>query len=234
MAVLDGPRLPPRAGGRADSLVVLLHGYGADGRDLIDLGKAWGKVLPRTAFVSPHGPDPCAQAPVGRQWFPLTSLDPHDLARGVAGAAPILRRFLQEELDAHGLDATRLALVGFSQGTMMALDVATSDVLRPAAVVGYSGAWVGAGGGGSVQVAEPPPILLVHGTADEVIPAGALFGSAYGLAAAGVPVEWHLCHGLGHGIDPEGLGIGGDFLARALAEPGVPRALAAMTVASQE
>lgn len=215
MALIDGPRLAPRSGGKADSLVVLLHGYGADGRDLIDLGGMFAERLPGAAFVAPHAPDPCDQSPTGRQWFPLTSSAPQDLARGAATAWPILRSFLAEELATHDLQPSRLALVGFSQGTMMALHAVTAGEVAAAAVVGYSGLWT--------QFERPPtalpslpPILLVHGTTDEVIPLGALFASANALAAAGGRVEFHLCHDVGHGIDEAGLFHGGAFLAEML------------------
>lgn len=213
--VLDGPRLRPRNGGAPDCLVVLLHGYGADGRDLIDIGNAWADLLPGAMFVSPHAPDPCAGAPVGRQWFPLTFRDPHELPLGAEGAAPLLRDFLAEELAKYDLPPERLALVGFSQGAMMALKLGTTAQAAPAAVVAYSGMWVDAGRG-DIQLSARPPVLLVHGSEDEVIPAQALFASAQGLAAAGVPVEWHLSQGLGHGIDDEGLFHGGRFLAEFL------------------
>ena len=122
-AALDGPRLPPRAQGPARQLVVFLHGYGADGNDLIEIGRAWQPLLPQAAFVSPHAPEPCAEAPVGRQWFPLTFRDPQERWRGVNAAAPGLERFLDAELARHRLGDGALALVGFSRGTMMALHV---------------------------------------------------------------------------------------------------------------
>ncbi len=214
--ILDGPRLRPKAGGQPDSHVVLLHGYGADGRDLIDLGNAWAGLMPHTAFVSPHAPDPCEQAPVGRQWFPLTFNDPHELPRGAAAAAPLLHAFLEEEMAKLALPPERVALVGFSQGAMMALKVGLSPDMRPAAVVAFSGMWVDAGAPRQEPIANPPPVILMHGEEDEVIPAQALFGSAKALAAAGVPVEWHLSPGLGHGIDETEVAIAGMFLARSL------------------
>jgi len=118
--ILDGPRVPPRSG-TATSLVVFLHGYGADGNDLIGLANFWGMLLPNTAFVSPHAPEPCPDAPMGRQWFPLARIDPAKLRAGVMSAAPILDAFLDAELAQHGLTNAALALVGFSQGSMMAL-----------------------------------------------------------------------------------------------------------------
>lgn len=216
MSPIDGPRLAPRSGGRPDALVVLLHGYGADGRDLIDIGEAWGTLLPRAAFVAPHAPEPCAEAPVGRQWFPLTFRDPHELTRGVAHAAPGLVRVIDEELARLGLPWSRLGLMGFSQGCMMALEIATQGPQAPAGVVGYSGLWVHAEAREPVPLRHAPPILLWHGGQDQVIPPQALLASAGGLAASGAAVEWHLSPDLGHGIDEAGLAAGGEFLARLL------------------
>lgn len=210
---LDGPRLPP-ASGTTKSLVVFLHGYGADGNDLIDIGRSWQSLLPDTAFVSPHAPEPCAGAPMGRQWFALTFRDPHERWHGVNHAAPALNAFLDSELERHGLAADRLALVGFSQGTMMALHAGLRRNAAPAAIVGYSGMLVGPEH--LSEAVAKPPILLVHGTQDPVIPFDALFMSADALAKAGIPAEMHISHGIGHGIDGGGLAAGGQFLAAAL------------------
>src|SRR6266853_3408070 len=138
MAELDGPRLEPRSGA-ARQLVVFLHGYGADGKDLIDIGRAWQGLLPHAAFVSPHAPEPCGQAPTGRQWFALTFRDPDERWIGANKAAPGLERFIDAELGRHQLPPSALALVGFSQGTMMALHVGLRRAAAPAAIVGYSG-----------------------------------------------------------------------------------------------
>src|ERR1700685_3349564 len=138
---LDGPRLSPKSG-VAQQLVVFLHGYGADGNDLIDIGRAWQQILPHAAFVSPHAPESCGQAPVGRQWFSLTFRDPNERWLGVNKAAPQLQRFLDAELARHQLPPSALALVGFSQGTMMALHVGLRRAVAPAAIVGYSGLFV--------------------------------------------------------------------------------------------
>src|SRR5580700_1991699 len=134
MAVeLDGPRLEPQAGGAARQLVVFLHGYGADGNDLIEIGRAWQPLLPHCAFVSPHAPEPCGEAPVGRQWFALTFRDPNERWIGVNKAAPLLDRFLDAELARRALPPSALALVGFSQGTMMALHVGLRRAIAPRA-----------------------------------------------------------------------------------------------------
>jgi phospholipase/carboxylesterase len=219
-AELDGPRLAPRSG-PARHLVVFLHGYGADGNDLIDIGRAWQPLLPHAAFVSPHAPQACAQAPGGRQWFPLTLRDPHERWTGVNAAGPGLDRFLDAELKRQKLGPEALALVGFSQGTMMALHVGVRRTAAPAAIVGYSGLFARPGNGPPETVAAEirarPPILLVHGERDDLIPADALFDAAQSLAALGIPTEWHLSYGIGHGIDEEGLRHGGEFLARRLA-----------------
>jgi phospholipase/carboxylesterase len=219
-AELDGPRLAPRSGA-ARQLVVFLHGYGADGNDLIEIGRVWQPLLPQAAFVSPHAPEPCGQAPVGRQWFALTFRDPNERFVGVNKAAPTLQRFIDAELARHGLPPSALALVGFSQGTMMALHIGLRRAARPAAIVGYSGLLVLPPDGNldsfAAEIRSRPPVLLVHGEQDELIPADALFQSAQSLAALGVPAEWHLSAGVGHGIDPEGLRHGGEFLAGSLA-----------------
>ena len=220
MADLDGPRLEPRSGA-AKQLVIFLHGYGADGNDLIDIGRAWQQVLPDAAFVSPHAPNPCGQAPMGREWFPLTMRDPNERWTGVNAAAPVLNAFIDSELKRRGLTDSALALVGFSQGTMMSLHVGLRRASAPAAIVGYSGMLVVpedidpdkfAG-----EIRSRPPVLLVHGDQDQLIPVQALMHAAQGLATLEIPVEWHISPGVGHGIDQEGLRQGGEFLVRRFA-----------------
>ena len=217
-AELDGPRLEPRTGA-ARKLVVFLHGYGADGKDLIEIGRAWQNDLPDAAFVSPHAPEPCAGSPMGRQWFPLTFRDPDERWKGVNAAAPALDRFLDAELARRKLPATALALVGFSQGTMMALHVGLRRATAPAGIVGYSGVFVLPDGtepdAVAAQITSRPPVLLVHGDRDDVIPVQALSQATQALGALlEVPTEWHISPGIGHGIDQEGLRHGGEFLAR--------------------
>lgn len=214
---IDGPRIASR-GGAARRLVVFLHGYGADGNDLIELGRAWQQSLPDTAFVSPHAPEACAQAPTGRQWFSLTFRDPDERWTGVNKAAPMLEKFLAAELARHNLPPSALALVGFSQGAMMALHVGLRRAAAPAAILAYSGMFVLPNDATPEKVAPDiksrPPVLLVHGDRDDLIPPQALFFSAEALAALEIPVEWHMSAGVGHGIDAEGLRHGGEFLTR--------------------
>ena len=216
-AELAGPRLEPR-GGQARRRGVFLHGYGADGNDLIEIGRAWQGMLPDTAFVSAHAPEPCGGAPMGRQWFNLTFRNPDERWTGCNAAAPALERFLDAELTRRQLPPSALALVGFSQGTMMALHVGLRRAVPPAAIVGYSGIFVLPNNAAPDVVAKDikskPPVLLIHGDQDDLIPAQALFHGAQALAALEVPVEWHLSQGIGHGIDQEGLRHGGEFLAR--------------------
>ena len=222
-AELTGPRLAPRSRGPARQLVIFLHGYGADGNDLIELGRVWQSLLPDAAFVSPHAPEQCAQAPTGRQWFSLTFRDKNERWIGVNKAAPILERFIGEELKRNNLSGSALALVGFSQGTMMALHVGLRRAQGPAAIVGYSGLFVLPDGAEpeavSGEIKARPPVLLVHGDRDDLIPAEALFLSTQYLAALEIPAEWHMSAGIGHGIDQEGLRHGGEFLARRFGAP---------------
>jgi phospholipase/carboxylesterase len=217
-ADLTGPRLAPRSRGKARQLVILLHGYGADGNDLIELGRVWQALLPDAVFVSPHAPERCAQTAAGRQWFPLTFRDPNERWIGVNKAAPVVERFIDEELRRNDVPPGALALVGFSQGTMMALHVGLRRAAPSAAILGYSGLFVLPNGAKPEAIAPEiknrPPILLVHGDRDDLIPTQALFLSAQYLAALGIPTEWHVSAGLGHGIDEEGLRHGGEFLAR--------------------
>ena len=210
---MDGPRLHAKSG-KAKHLVVFLHGYGADGNDLIDLGQQWQDALPDAAFISPHAPEPCGMSPMGRQWFPLTMRDPSERWRGVVSARAALDAFLDAELARLNLGPDRLALVGFSQGTMMALHIGLRRTTPPAAILGYSGELVG-----PEHLAEAtgkPPILLVHGDRDEVIPLDAVFSSSNALGKAEIGCQFHLSIGVGHGIDGGGLHHGGLFLARAL------------------
>jgi phospholipase/carboxylesterase len=201
-------RLQPGTG-QATQLVVLCHGYGADGKDLIGLAPMLQRALPKAAFAAPDAPERCPGA--GYQWFAIAELDPRQMHAGVLKAAPGLAAFIEEELRRLSLTPDRLALVGFSQGTMMALHVGLG-ALKPAAIVGFSGMLTGPPGSG-----EKPPVLLSHGEADPLIPPEALFLTAAALGAYGVRVQWHLSAGLGHGIDDSGMELAGRFLAMAFA-----------------
>lgn len=212
---LSGPRIPA-ANGKADRLVIFCHGYGADGNDLIGLGQHWQRILPTAAFASPHAPERCTMSPMGYQWFPITRMQPEEMQRGVERAAPILNAFIDAELARLELDASRLALVGFSQGTMMSLHVGLRRAVSPAAIVGFSGTLPGPERL-PAEIVSRPPVLLTHGDADEMIPVQALLLAANGLGAAGVTVRWHISRGTGHGIGPDSLDLAGRFLVDAFA-----------------
>jgi phospholipase/carboxylesterase len=213
MPMLDGPRVNPR--GTPQSLVVLLHGFGANGDDLIPLAREWQPHMPSAAFVSPNAPQQIPEYAGGLQWFPLAFRDPDAYWRGVNAAAPALDAFIDAELARLGLGAERLALVGFSQGCMMALHTGLRRSVAPAAIVGLSGRIIGEEH--LQQEARcSPPILLMHGEADDLIPVEAMHHTREALAQAGFAVEWHVRPGLGHGIDMETIAVSGDFLARHL------------------
>lgn len=206
---LSGPRRAPQTG-KASELVVLVHGYGADGDDLIGLAAPLAEHLPGAAFVAPHAPYPCPGARF--MWFPITDLDPRAMHQGVSAAAPLLHAFIEEELQRYGLAADRLALIGFSQGTMLSLHLALG-ALKPAAVLGFSGVLTG----GAAPNRNLPPIFLAHGSDDPVIPVDALFMTAAALAASGGRVQWHITPQMGHGIGDDGLALAGGFLKLAFA-----------------
>jgi phospholipase/carboxylesterase len=225
-AALTGPRIEAKSR-QTKQLVVFLHGYGADGNDLIELGKQWRSILPDAAFVSPHAPDRCAASPSGRQWFPLSASPPDDPRgaadrwKGVQYARPNIDAFLDAELQRLGLDDSKLALVGFSQGAMMALHVGLRRKRAPGAILGLSGMLIGPERLTEATArnarGETPPILLTHGDQDPVLPVEAMFVAANELAEAKIPVQWHLSFGVGHGIDGGALRHGGEFLAKAFA-----------------
>jgi len=218
LPLLDGPRLPPRSG-TARQLVVFLHGYGADGNDLIDIGHMWAQLLPDAVFASPHAPEPCAEAPVGRQWFSIDRANPAARWNGVSAVAPTVHRFLDAELKRHGLSADALAIVGFSQGTMLGLHVGLRRATPPLAIVGYSGRLTAPNqtdfAAMQAEIISRPPVLLIHGDMDPVVPPDSLELSARGLKILGIDAETHMSHGIGHGIDEDGLERGALFLARA-------------------
>jgi phospholipase/carboxylesterase len=212
--LIDGPRQGPTRGGKPDSLVVFLHGYGSNGADLMSLAPYFARSLPGAQFVGPNAPEPVAMGVSGFQWFPISRLDPRETELGVRRSEPALQRFLDRELERYGLPPERLALVGFSQGTMMALHVGLRRE-RLGAIVGYSG-MLAAGAALEAEAKCTPPILLVHGDRDEVIPVGALFAAGQVLAAAGQSCLWRVSYGLPHSIGPDGLEYGEHFLSKAL------------------
>ncbi len=212
---LDGPRKGPVAGGAARQLVVLCHGLGADGHDLIDLAGTWGQVVPAAAFASPDAPFH-HESGFGRQWWSVADRAPAVMEAGVRRAAPYLDRFIDAELARLGLPAGAYALMGFSQGAMMVLFTGLRRAVPPRAILAFSGALVAPDRLGA-EMTHPAPVLLVHGEADEVVPAARSHEAEAALRAAGVAVENVFVPGLGHGIDPTGLAMGGLALQRAFA-----------------
>jgi phospholipase/carboxylesterase len=207
MARLDGPRFGPRAGGPARQLVVLLHGLGADGSDLIELAPHWAEALPHAAFVAPDASEACDMGPYGRQWFSLQDRRPALMAAGARAAREGLDAFLEAELARLGLPGSALALAGFSQGCMMALFTGLRRAVPPAAILGYSGALL-APEVLAAEITGRPPVLLVHGEADDIVPVQATRMAESVLREAGVPVEAIYRPGLAHGIDEAGLAAG--------------------------
>lgn len=215
MQQLSGPSAGPRSGGRATQIVVLLHGLGADGNDLLGLAPVLAERLPGAAFYAPDAPDPCDMAPYGRQWFSMQDRRPPALLAGIRRAAPALDGFLDGLLARHALPAGKLALVAFSQGTMMALQVAPRRAEAIGAVLGFSGALLD--DGRLVREARSrPPVMLIHGDADDIVPVDATLAAVESLQTVEMPVQWIIRPGLPHSIDPVGLADGGRFLASTL------------------
>ncbi len=210
MPTLTGPERKPASGGKAKQLVLILHGWGADGHNLIDIAELFARNLPDAHFIAPNAPDICEVNPYGYQWFSLMDRTPASMLAGARKAAETLNGFIDEKLAALSLDNKDLALVGFSQGTMLSLHAGLrrKDI---AAIAGFSGALV-APEALPQEIQSRPPVCLIHGRMDDVVPFTALGMAEEGLRANGVPVETHARPGLGHSIDMEGIAIAGRFL----------------------
>ena len=215
---LSGPSQAPAAGGQPHRLIILLHGLGADGNDLIGLGRFWSRLLPDVEFVSPNAPFPCDLGGQGYQWFSVQDRSRESTLAGVRAAAPVLDAYIDEELKKRGLAPGDAALVGFSQGTMMSLYVGLRREKPLAGILGFSGRLI-APELLADEVRSRPPVLLVHGTEDPLVPFESMATAETALKAAGVPVETLVCPGAGHTIDPAGLEQGGRFLHRVLSAP---------------
>ena len=204
--------------GSARSVVIFVHGYGANGADLLGLADPLAPHLKQTAFYAPDAPESCPGNPFGFQWFPIPWLDgsSEEAARsGQAQASEDLNAFIDQVLADEGLDAASLALVGFSQGTMMSLHIASRRAQPIAALVGFSGRLLAPETLESETVSKPP-ILLIHGDADPMVPVQSLPDAADALVKAGFETYAHVCKGLGHSIDNEGLSLALGFLSEKL------------------
>ena len=208
-----------RGPGDATSLVILVHGYGANGADLIGLADALGASMEGTAFVAPDAPEACIANPVGLQWFPVPWIDgspPEASEASMARSAADLDAFVSERMEAEGVGAERTVLLGFSQGTMMSLHLAPRRAEAVAAVVGFSGRLLHPEALEAEAVSRPP-VLLIHGDMDEVVPPASLPEAAQALGDAGFEVFAHVSEGVGHGIAPDGLGVALAFMRERLA-----------------
>lgn len=210
---LHGPELKPKSGNKPKQLVILLHGLGSDGKDLIGLAPEFAKVLPDAHFISPNAPFNCDMSPFGYQWFSLMSWKAESMLEGAKEAAPILNNFIDEKLKEFGLGDKNLALVGFSQGTMMALHVALRRPKPCAGVIGYSGALLESEDMAE-EVKSTPKICLVHGMMDPVVPFISMDKARKKLEELGAEVETTARPMLPHGIDPEGMDAGKSFLKK--------------------
>jgi phospholipase/carboxylesterase len=212
---LSGPSHPPQSGGKPKRLVILLHGLGADGNDLIGLAPYWAPLLPDAEFLSPNAPFPCDMAPYGYQWISIRDQSAEARLAGARTAATYLDNFLDEELQKRDLTEADCALVGFSQGTMMSLFVGPRRERQLAGIVGFSGRLI-APAILNDEIRTRPPVLLVHGTDDPTVPFLSMAEAEAALKSAGVAVETLACPGVGHGIDDAGLRRGGAFLHQVL------------------
>lgn len=211
MTKLDGPSHGPQGSSKPGHLVVLLHGYGADGNDLIGLAPLLGQLMPDVVFHAPNAPQPCEGNPFGYQWFGISRLDPAIALAGVRTAAPLLDAYLDETMAAYGLDESKTVLIGFSQGTMMALHVGLRRRKQLAGVIGFSGMLAGAELLQS-ELQNKPPVLLVHGDSDEMLPHTLTQRAAAALTGEGLQVGVHIAPGVGHSIDETGLQLAARFL----------------------
>lgn len=209
---LIGPEQKPKSGGKAKQLVILLHGLGADGNDLFGLVPYFADKLPDAYFISPDAPFPCDMAPFGRQWFSLLSREEDYILDGIKTAAPILNNFIEEKKKELNLEDKDIALIGFSQGTMLSLYTSLRREKPLAAVLGYSGALV-APHLLKDEIKSLPKICLVHGEDDEIVPFDAFREAMDVLQKQRISVQGYSRGGLGHGIDPAGLQIGVKFLS---------------------
>jgi len=224
MSALQGPKFIPE-NSSIDSLVVLLHGYGADGQDLIDLAPFFAQHLPNTAFHSPDGPETCEMSPFGRQWFSLARCDADFLRRnsetqdiafetmyeGACESAPSVNEYIHSLMAEYQLTAKQVCLVGFSQGTMMALHIGARQTESFASIVGFSGALVGTSNIAK-ETTSKCPVLLIHGEADEMLPVHAVTLAENGLRSAGFTPKIITRPALPHSIDQEGAIAAAAFL----------------------
>ncbi|MCF6326247.1 MAG: alpha/beta hydrolase [Devosiaceae bacterium] len=220
---LSGPMLAPKTG-KAKKLMVLLHGYGSDGNDLIGLARYWQSALPEMLFVAPNAPQKCPMNPAGYQWFDLDLNREISRLTGSKNARPVLQKFLDQLWEQTGFDASETFLVGFSQGGMMALDVGLRLEKQPLGIISFSGGLIGEDNWES-DIKIKPPVCLVHGEADDVVPVSMSINSKTRLEKINIKTAMQIEPGLGHTISVEGLGFALAFMRELLmeAQPGDPQ-----------
>jgi phospholipase/carboxylesterase len=223
--MLYGPSVEPTSGS-IKRIVIFLHGYGASGSNLIDIADEWKHALSDTLFVAPNAPERCDVSPSGYQWFGLADFNPFNIAQGLDRTTPKLHAYITHLMQTHKVAAKDIALVGFSQGTILSLNMLFSDITL-GCIVGYSGAFYPpinieqinkSLSNNSVQspISTHSAVLLVHGTHDTVVPYAAMHQAQMALSAYKIKIETHTCHGLEHSIDHEGLKEGIKFLTKHL------------------
>jgi phospholipase/carboxylesterase len=210
---MEGREIAPANGEKAEWIVLFLHGLGADANDLIGLSDEFVDILPNAHFISPNAPFMCDMAPMGRQWFSLQSREVAHMLTGIETSVPLLNQFIDKELAKHQLPIEKLIVIGFSQGTMMALHTMLRRDAACAAIIGYSGAMV-ASRKLVEEITAKPPVCLVHGDADMVVPFAAMADAQAALHKAGVLIEAYGVEDMGHTISGEGIVIAREFLKK--------------------
>ncbi|MFO1241842.1 MAG: dienelactone hydrolase family protein [Rickettsiales bacterium] len=213
--MLTGPEQPPISGATPKQLLIFLHGVGADGNDLFGLAPMFAETFPDAYIASPNAPLAFDMAPFGYQWFSLRDYTMPAMLAGVQTAVPHLNAYIDAMLKKTNVPISKLAVIGFSQGTMTALYTLIRRVDSCGAIVGFSGALIGAEQL-AVEAKAKPPVCLIHGEMDTVVPFGAMGMAETVLKNAGLSVESHARPGLPHGIDPEGIEIAKKFLKKHL------------------
>ncbi|MEO6382767.1 MAG: alpha/beta fold hydrolase [Nitrobacter sp.] len=213
--MLNGPRLDTLSGSKPNALVILIHGYGSNGDDLISLARMIQRLLPGAAFVAPNAPSQIPRMAAAHQWWPIETFSMAERAAGAAAAAPALDAFITHELEQADLPSDRLLVIGFSQGTMMALHVGLRRSEPVAGIVGISGMLV-APECLPAEILSRPPVLLIHGTDDDVVPFRSMELASAALTASGVTVETHVSPRVGHSVGHDGLAAATAFAARVL------------------
>ena len=212
MTVIDGPSIHPLSGNKAKQLVIFCHGYGADGNDLIGLANYFQKTLPDAYFISPNAPEVCPMNPMGYQWFDFTSNDPDLIWKKVNDAGEILNNFIDNKLNELNLTNDDLSLVGFSQGTMMSLHVGLRRNTAMSSIVGFSGRLIREDTLSDEMISKPP-VYLIHGDQDPMVPCSDTINAAKILKDLDVDVQSHISPNTSHSIAQDGLEIAIKFLS---------------------